>query len=59
MDILSLDIPVSAIATVLKSFFNDLAEPLVPRFLHDELMEAASKPAIDGKACMWNLGFIV
>ena len=49
VDILSLDIPVNAIATVLKSFFNDLTEPLVPRFLHDELIEAASKLAIDEK----------
>ena len=48
MDILSLDIPVNAIATVLKSFFNDLTEPLVPRFLHDELIEAASKPGGGG-----------
>lgn len=44
VDILSLDVPVSAIATVLKSFFNDLTEPLVPRFLHAELMEAAGVP---------------
>jgi hypothetical protein len=41
VDINTLDVPVSAIATVLKSFFNDLAEPLVPSFLHAELMEAA------------------
>ncbi|XP_076471931.1 rho GTPase-activating protein 190-like isoform X2 [Babylonia areolata] len=44
VDILSLDIPINAVATVLKSFFNDLSEPLVPRALHAELMEAAGMP---------------
>lgn len=41
VDIAALEIPVNAVATVLKSFFNDLTEPLVPTFLHDELIEAA------------------
>ncbi|KAK7491424.1 hypothetical protein BaRGS_00017253 [Batillaria attramentaria] len=44
VDIASLEIPVNAVATVLKSFFNELSEPLVPRFLHEELMEAAGVP---------------
>ncbi|PVD34051.1 hypothetical protein C0Q70_05313 [Pomacea canaliculata] len=44
VDIAALEIPVNAVATVLKSFFNDLTEPLVPTFLHDELIEAAGMP---------------
>ena len=42
VDIHSLDIPVNAVATALKGFFSELAEPLVPSRLHDELIEAAS-----------------
>jgi len=40
VDIPSLEIPVFPIATVLKSFFSDLNEALVPSALCDELMEA-------------------
>lgn len=40
-DIKSLDIPVNAVATALKQFFNDLTEPLIPTRLHDELTEAS------------------
>ncbi|XP_074660547.1 rho GTPase-activating protein 190-like [Tubulanus polymorphus] len=36
-----LDIPVNAVATALKTFFSELAEPLVPSHLYDELIEAA------------------
>ncbi|KAI8781167.1 rho GTPase-activating protein 5 [Biomphalaria glabrata] len=41
VDISTLEIPVNAIATLLKSFFSDLSEALIPEKLCDELMEAA------------------
>ncbi|XP_033752621.1 rho GTPase-activating protein 5-like [Pecten maximus] len=41
-DIKSLEIQVNAVATVLKNFFNE-TEPLIPSYLHDELLEAAEK----------------
>ena len=37
------DIPVNAAATALKQFFMDLASPLVPTQLYDELIEVAGK----------------
>ncbi|XP_071104673.1 rho GTPase-activating protein 190-like isoform X3 [Haliotis cracherodii] len=43
-DIHSLDIQVNAVATILKQFFMDLTEPLIPVQLYDELIIAA-----DGK----------
>ena len=42
VDIQSLDIPVNAVATALKGFFSELAEPLVPTYLHNDMIEAAS-----------------
>ena len=41
LDIWSLDIPVNAVATALKGFFADLAEPLIPLKLTDGLIDAA------------------
>ncbi|XP_005097825.1 rho GTPase-activating protein 35 isoform X2 [Aplysia californica] len=41
VDISTLEIPVNAIATLLKSFFSDLSEALIPSALCDELLEAA------------------
>ena len=41
LDIRALDIPVNAVATALKTFFADLAEPLIPPRLMDDLVEAA------------------
>ncbi|XP_067656083.1 rho GTPase-activating protein 190-like isoform X7 [Haliotis asinina] len=40
-DIHSLDIQVNAVATILKQFFMDLTEPLIPVQLYDELIIAA------------------
>ncbi|OWF54503.1 Rho GTPase-activating protein 190 [Mizuhopecten yessoensis] len=42
-DIKILEIQVNAVATVLKNFFNE-TEPLIPSYLHDELLEAAEMP---------------
>lgn len=41
VDISSLEIQVNAVATVLKAFFADLTDPLVPVNLYDELKEAS------------------
>ncbi|KAL3841673.1 hypothetical protein ACJMK2_019787 [Sinanodonta woodiana] len=41
VDISTLEIQVNAVATVLKAFFNDLSDPLVPVALYDELIEAS------------------
>lgn len=43
VDIHSLDIPVNAVATALKGFFSELNEALIPSYLHNEMIEAASK----------------
>ncbi|XP_053384790.1 rho GTPase-activating protein 190-like isoform X4 [Mercenaria mercenaria] len=43
VDISSLDIQVNAVATVLKAFFADLSDPLVPMSLYDELIEASER----------------
>lgn len=43
VDISSLDIQVNAVATVLKAFFADLTDPLVPLSLYHELIEASGK----------------
>ena len=43
VDILGLDIQVNAVATVLKAFFSDLTDPLVPVALYDELIEASGR----------------
>lgn len=37
-----LEIPVNAVATALKTFFQELPTPLVPSCYYDDLMEAAS-----------------
>ena len=42
-DIESLEIPVNAVATLLKSFFSELSEALIPSSLCDELLEAAGE----------------
>ncbi|BFZ15995.1 hypothetical protein BsWGS_19034 [Bradybaena similaris] len=41
VDVVTLEIPVNAVATLLKSFFSDLSDALIPAHLCDELMEAA------------------
>ena len=41
VDFHSLDIPVNAVATALKQFFSDLAEPVIPAYHYGELTEAA------------------
>ena len=43
VDISSLDIQVNAVATVLKAFFSELADPLVPVSYYDELFEASGE----------------
>ncbi|GFN96255.1 rho GTPase-activating protein 190-like protein [Plakobranchus ocellatus] len=41
MEVSDLEIPVNAVATLLKSFFSDLPDALIPTALCGELMEAA------------------
>lgn len=43
INISSLEINVNAVATALKKFFSDLAEPLIPIHLNEELVIADSK----------------
>ena len=43
MDISSLDIQVNAVATVLKAFFADLSDPLIPASLYTELKDASGR----------------
>ena len=39
LNIHDLDIPVNAVATALKGFFADLADPLIPCHTTDELLK--------------------
>merc|ERR1712002_244527 len=39
IDIATLDIPVNAVATALKGFFNELSSPLIPSNFYEELLE--------------------
>ncbi|ESO97484.1 hypothetical protein LOTGIDRAFT_115014 [Lottia gigantea] len=48
---LDLEIQVNAAATVLKGFFSDLTEPLIPPSLYEELIEAAGW-LIEGCFCV-------
>ena len=41
VDISTLEIQVNAVATVLKGFFMDLTDPLIPQSLYEELIHAA------------------
>ena len=43
VDFRSLDIPVNAVATALKGFFGDLAEPLIPTHYHNELLDTCGE----------------
>jgi hypothetical protein len=40
VDIAALEIPITVIATVVKNFFNDLSEALIPSSLYEELVKA-------------------
>jgi len=42
IDISTIDIGINAVATALKGFFSDLAEPLIPAYLNQELVVADS-----------------
>lgn len=43
IDLIVMDVAVNAVAGALKAFFADLPDPLIPYFLHPELVEAASE----------------
>ena len=58
IDMSSLAISVNSVATMLKTFFNDLAEPLVPRYLHAELMEAEGEVTCQLR-CFGGISFVV
>ena len=50
MEVVNLEIPVNAVATLLKSFFSDLPDALIPTALCGELMEAAGEKLMLGVA---------